>query len=88
MKTSIKREQKEFKPIELNITLETREEEIFWISILNSSCKTWEEIYIEGASVLPNIPVLSKKESTSVILNMSQLYHALTAQTTEDTSGD
>ena len=88
MKTSIKREQKEFKPIELNIILETREEEIFWISILNSSCKTWEEIYIKGASVLPNIPVLSKKESISIILNMSQLYHALTAQTTEDTSGD
>lgn len=88
MKTKVIREEKEFKPIELNITLETREEEIFWISILNSSYTTWEEVYMKGAGTLRNISVLSKANCFKAAHCMADLFHKLTAQSTEDTSDD
>ena len=86
MKIKVNRQEKKFKPVGLKITLETREEEIFWISILNSSHITWKKIYEKGASSLQNMPTLSEQSISALSLKMSNFFYDLIHQTAEDTS--
>ena len=88
MKIKIKREEKEFTPIELSITLETKQEEIFWLTILNSPSGVWEKVYRDIEDSFPYVNPLNKEELFKEAISFQKIFYDLVDKTMEDTSND
>jgi len=88
MKIKATRKEKEFIPIELNITLETKAEEIFWLTVFNSCENDWEKFYNSGTKSLPNIEPLTEDELDVVTRTTSDVFWAVDERSMEDTSND
>ncbi len=88
MKFEIKKEKSSFKPTELTIKIETLEEEVFWLTILNSSVSAWRDFYNTNRNDFPKIVSLSDEEVRVCASSLSEFYYLLDAKTTEDTSDD